>query len=122
MSFNNPKKPKLVESKLSQYYINKIKDKEAKIKMENDLLEKQKIELELLNQPKEPFYKKILDKVIEFIKKNYGFIIMSSLLIILLYIRYIEVNKRKIQMKEIMDKINEKQYQEDKNDESEDYL
>ena len=121
MSFNNPKKPRLVESKLSQYYINKIKDKEAKIKMDNDLMEKQKIELELLNQPKEPFYKKILDKIINFIKINYGFMIMISLLIILLYIRYIEVNKRKVQMQEIMDKIKQKEY-DDENDDSEPYF
>jgi hypothetical protein len=110
MSFNSYRKPRLVEPKLSKYYIDKIKDKENKSKIAQEEVTKQKMELELLNQPAEPFHKKISNYIYEFIIENYGFVIMISLLAILLYVRYIEVNKRKAQLKEVVDKMNVENY------------
>ena len=106
MSFNSYRKPRLVEPKLSKYYINKIKDKDYKSKIAQEEITKQQLEVELLNQPPEPFHKKVSNYIYEFIIENYGFVIMISLLTILLYVRYIEVNKRKAQLKEVVEKMN----------------
>lgn len=116
MSFNGYKKPRLVEPKLSKYYIDKIKEKELNAKIVQDEMLKQKIEFEILNQPPESFHIKIKNYLYNFISENYGFVIMISLLCILLYVRYIEVNKRKAQIKVVMDKINKEQ-----NNEIDDY-
>ena len=109
MSFNSYRKPRLVEPKLSKYYIDKIKEKEQKAKMAQEEFTKQKIEMEILNQPPEPFHKKVTNYIYDFIIENYGFFIMLSLLGILLYVRYLEVNKRKAQMKEVIEQINNKE-------------
>ena len=106
MSFNSYKKPRLVEPKLSKYYIDKIKEKELKAQFAKEELIKQKMETELANKQAEPIYKKFYDQVYLFVIENYGFVIIICLLAILLYVRYIEVNKRKAQVKEIMEKIN----------------
>jgi hypothetical protein len=109
MSFNSYRKPRLVEPKLSKYYIDKIKEKELKAQLAQGELEKQKMEMAILNQPAEPFHKQVTNYVYNFIIENYGFFIMISLLGILLYVRYIEVNKRKAQMKEVIEQINNKE-------------
>lgn len=106
MSFNSYRKPRLVEPKLSKYYIDKIKDKEQKSKIAQEEITKQQIEIELLNQPQEPFHKKVTNYIYQFIIENYGFVIMIFLLAILLYVRYIEVTKRKAQLKEVVEKMN----------------
>jgi hypothetical protein len=106
MSFNSYKKPRLVEPKLSKYYIDKNKEKELNIRIAQEEFEKQKNQMELLNQPIEPLHKKITNYIYNFIIENYGFVLIVSLLIILLYVRYIEVNKRKKQLKEAIEKIN----------------
>lgn len=108
MSFNSYRKPRLVEPKLSKYYIDKIKEKELKAKLAQEEFVKQKMEIELQNQPPEPFHKIITNYIYDFIIQNYGFVIMISLLGILLYVRYIEVNKRKAQMKEVIEQMNNK--------------
>jgi predicted PurR-regulated permease PerM len=107
MSFNSTGKPRLVETKLSKYYLDKIKQKELKEKIALEELEKSKIELELQNyvQPVEPFHKKITGYIWNFVMDNYGFVILVLLLCILLYVRYIEVNKRKAQLKEVLEKM-----------------
>jgi hypothetical protein len=102
MSFDGYiRKPKLIENKIVKYY--NAKNKQNK-----------------LNQPDvneqiihEPLHKKLTNLVWEFIKENYGFFIILILVIILLYVRYIEVNKRKEKMKKIIDQIN---YQNDEHD------
>ena len=106
MSFNSYRKPRLVEPKLSKYYIDKIKDKELKAKIAQEEFTKQKIQMEIENQPPEPFHKQVTKYIYDFIIENYGFFIMLSLLGILLYVRYIEVNKRKAQLKEVVEKMN----------------
>ena len=90
MSFDsNIKKPKLVESKLVNYYNNKIKAIELKQQLET-----------------------------ESIKANYGFVLLISLIIILLYIRYIEVTRRKKQLKELRNKATNNKYIYDDDDDS----
>ena len=113
MSFNSYKKPKLVESKLAKYYIDKIIEKKNnKIIQDNLEINKDIVVLD------EPLHNKIIDYLYNCITKmgvyiqgaiidNYGFILIVSLLIILLYVRYIEVNNRKIKMKKVIDKIKE---------------
>lgn len=107
MSFNKDiKKPKLVENKLIKYYNDKKSQKKLKIKLIEEELQKKKLELEVNNIPVEPIYKKILNPVYELIKEYYGFFIIITLISILLYVRYIEVCKRKNKMKDIIDQIN----------------
>jgi hypothetical protein len=100
------KKPKLIEPKIYKYYNEKLRTKELKEKIKQDEIIKQQ---ELANIPvilPDPWYKKIFVNIWEFIKENYGFFLIISLIIILLYVRYIEVNSRKKKMKDAIDKIN----------------
>jgi hypothetical protein len=107
MSFNiNIKKPKLVENKLIKYYNDKKSQKELRIKLIEEELQKKNLEIDVNNIPVEPIYKKILNPVYELIKEYYGFFIIITLISILLYVRYIEVCKRKNKMKDIIDQIN----------------
>ncbi len=107
MSFNSYKKPKLVETKLSKYYINK-------------LLEQKNIQEQLNKEIVIPIEDSLYNKIIKYlydciyciyiysrqtIANNYGFIFIISLLIILLYVRYIEVDNRKIKMQKLINKI-----------------
>jgi len=107
MSFNTDiKKPKLVENKLIKYYNEKNRQKEVKLKIEQDELLQKQLEEQINNIPPEPIYKKILNPLWEFIKENYGFFIIVTLISILLYVRYIEVSIRKERMKKVIDQIN----------------
>ena len=107
MSFSTEiKKPKLVENKLIKYYNDKNRQKELKIKINQEEVQKKQIQQEANNIPVEPIYKKILNPVWEFIKENYGFFIVVTLISILLYVRYIEVCRRKNKMKIVIDQIN----------------
>jgi hypothetical protein len=87
-------KPNLFPSKLKEYYRNKIM--------------KEKVEYELNGGAdngenkttlSEPIYNNIKQNIIDFAKENYGFILFLSLIIILLYVRYIEVSRRKDKIK-----------------------
>ena len=107
MSFNTDiKKPKLVENKVIKYYNDKKNQKELKIKLVEEEIQKKNLETEANNLLVEPAYKKLLNPVLEFIKENYGFFIIITLILILLYVRYIEVCKRKNKMKDIIKHIN----------------
>ncbi len=100
------KKPKLVEPKIYKYYNDKLRIKELKQKIKQDEILKQQ---ELANIPviePDPWYKKMLESIWECIKENYGFFLIITLISILLYVRYIEVNSRKIKMKNAIDNIN----------------
>jgi uncharacterized membrane protein len=55
------------------------------------------------------YAKSSLSWLIELIKNYYGIILVFSLVSILLYLRYIEVNKRKKQVQDIVDKKKEKE-------------
>ena len=115
MSFDsNIKKPKLVESKLVNYYNNKIKAIELKQQLEIDSIKAAVIP----EIPKITWYKKISNDIIIFIKANYGFVLLISLIIILLYIRYIEVTRRKKQLKELRNKATNNKYIYDDDDDS----
>ncbi len=107
MSFNMEiKKPKLVENKLIKYYNEKSRQKELKLKIAQEELLKKQLEEQANNIPPEPIYKKVLNPIWEFIKENYGFFIVITLISILLYVRYIEVSRRKERMKNVIDQIN----------------
>lgn len=107
MSFNTDiKKPKLVENKVIKYYNQKKNMKELKLKIAEEEIQKKNLEIEANNLPIEPSYKKILNPVLQFVKENYGFFIIITLILILLYVRYIEVCKRKNKMKDIIKNIN----------------
>ena len=98
------KSPKLVEKQLKNYYINKIKlnnIKELKLLKENEL----KNSNYFIDYIK-ILYNYILNYIIEFIKEYYGFVLLFSLIIILLYIRYIEINNRKKKIKKIINNLN----------------
>jgi hypothetical protein len=107
MSFNTDiKKPKLVENKLIKYYNDKNRQKELKLKIEQEDILKKQLEEQSNNTPPEPIYKKVLNPLWEFIKENYGFFIIVTLISILLYVRYIEVSRKKERMKNVIDQIN----------------
>ncbi len=107
MSFNaDIKKPKLVESKLKRYYNEKNRQRELKEKIAQEEVFKKQIEEQASVVPNEPMYKKILNPVWEFIKDNYGFFIIITLISILLYVRYIEVNRKKERMKNVIEQLN----------------
>jgi uncharacterized membrane protein len=110
MSFNTEiKKPKLVENKLIKYFNEKKNQKELKTKLAEEVLQKKNLEIEANNIPVEPIYKKLLNPVWEIIKENYGFFMIITLIIILLYVRYIEVCNRKNKMKDVINRINQNQ-------------
>ena len=87
------KKPNLVEPKLAKYFINKINEHQNKLAQEAIKVEEETI------------FKKYLMNIYDFIYNNYGFVLIISLLIILLYVRYVEVSRRKSKMKKIISQI-----------------
>lgn len=99
-------KPKLIESKIAKLITNKIEGKKNRIIIDNQIKEQEVIQEIINNTPPDPFYKKIIHFILDFLKKNYILIIIITLIIILLYVRYIETKKRKKQMKYILEKIN----------------
>ncbi len=118
MSFDNyNKKPRLIEPKLAKYYIEKTKQKELNEKIKKEELIKQEEIIAQQNIVPEPWYKLMLLSIWEFIKENYGFFLIVTLIIILLYVRYIEVNNRKKKMKHIIEHINS-QSNEDSNEDT----
>lgn len=78
MSLVKKDKPKLIPNKMIEYFT-RIKEEEMKNQIGGS--------------------KEILNKIKIFILTNYGFVILIALICILLYIRYIEVNRRKEKIK-----------------------
>ena len=97
MSFySNMPRPKLVENSIKKQYkeLNEVKE----INKINELI--------LIDENKSKLWYNVIKKVCwDFIKENYGFVLIVSLLIILLYVRYIEVHKRKEKIKELLHQI-----------------
>lgn len=89
------KKPKLIEPKILRYYNEKIQNKN-KIKQDEIIT----------NANAEPWYKNTCGCIGSFIKNNYGFFLIVFLILLLLYVRYIEVNNRKKKMKIVVDQAN----------------
>jgi hypothetical protein len=106
-------RPKLVEGKLIKYYNRKYNS--------SPVIEKpqiiNKIEQPIVNEIKggspivqpmvqniipdnidETWYQKLGSILFQFLKDNYGFVILFLLIVTLLYVRYIEVNKRKVKV------------------------
>jgi len=95
-------KPKLIEPKIQKLIINKLEERKNKIILkEQEIIQNNIIEIPVSTN------KKILNFLIDFLKKNYIFIIIIILTFILLYVRYIETKKRKEQLKHILDEINQ---------------
>ena len=97
-------KPKLIESKIAKLITNKFEEKKNKLIIVNQIKEQEIIQN---NIESIPIQKKIINYILDFFKKNYILIIIFCLISILLYVRYIETRKRKEQMKEILEKIND---------------
>jgi hypothetical protein len=85
-------KPNLIDLKLLKSYNNKIKNKYSIIESSNNIK----------NTYIDDIKKYIFDFIYNFIKEYYGLIIFLVLFIILLYIRYIEVLKRKAKLKQLL--------------------
>jgi hypothetical protein len=83
-------KPKLVDSKLIKYYNEKNKPVEVKEPEVVQVVEEETIQ------------DKILKYMKEFIIENYGFVILFTLILLLLYVRYIEVSKKKQKIKAML--------------------
>ena len=108
MSFENmPKKPSLVEKKILKF-VNFKKQKKF-------LLEQQKIEQIKLEEENTTF-NKCSTFCIDFMKENYGFILLVVLISILLFVRYIECNKKKEKIKDIVTKYANKKKELDEDD------
>lgn len=104
-------RPKLVEGKLLKYYNMKyntnpvIKEKPQIItKIETPIVAEIKggaapiVENIIPTDLPEMWYHKVGNILLQFLKDNYGFVILFLLIVILLYVRYIEVNKRKVKV------------------------
>jgi hypothetical protein len=95
MSFEHiPHKPALVEKKILKYVNNRMKQKYMAVKEK---------EIEVIKQS-ETWYSKLGDYMLEFMKENYGFVLLFLLISLLLLVRYIEYNKKKEKIKEIITK------------------
>lgn len=84
-------KPKLVDSKLIKYYNEKNK---AVVEVK---------EPDVVEVIEETIQDKIYEYMKKFIIENYGFVILFSLILLLLYVRYIEVSKKKKKIKEMFE-------------------
>lgn len=102
------RRPKLVERNILKYVNNMKKQKYlAKKEIEQKEIQEKEIEIEVQSKT---WYNKVSDYMWDFIKENYGFVLLFILIILLLFIRYIECNKRKDKIKDIVVK-----YANDKN-------
>lgn len=107
MSFyTSIKKPNLVEPKLINYYKDKIIQKNLKKKVElanNEKIQNEK-NMQIILQS-ETWYTKLCNICLNFFKENYGFVILTFLITVLLWIRYIEVLRRKDKIKKLQEQI-----------------
>ena len=109
MSFyTSTKKPSLISMNMLNSIKNRIREKNIKQKM----LVKKMAEIEkekmLQNEEKsKTWYKTLYLNTVEFVKENYGFVILVILISILLYIRYIEVSKNKDKIMKIKKRLHE---------------
>ena len=99
-------KPKLIEPKIAKLINDKIEGRKNKIILENQIKE---IEIIQSNTLSEPFQKKILNYLLDFLKKNYVLIIVFLLIIILLSVRYFETKKRKEKMIKLLEYVDEEE-------------
>ena len=100
-------KPKLIEDKILKNYYEKLKKKYI-ISPENinKLIDNpidNPIDKPIDNPINNKWYYKLLLYIWNIIKEYYGFFTIMTLLTILLYVRYIEVNKRKDKIKYLLE-------------------
>lgn len=101
-------KPALVEKRILKYVNNKTKQKYITTKKKEINIQQEK-EIEIIKQS-ETWYTRLGDYMLEFMKENYGFVLLILLISLLLLVRYIECNKKKEKIKEIITKyVNDKE-------------
>ena len=99
MSFDiYSKRPKLVEPKLLKYYNDMNKEVEMK-----EMALKQEMEKKEVEMKEDTFSNKILECIKNFVIENYGFVILFTLISLLLYVRYIEVKRKKEKIKQLLE-------------------
>jgi predicted PurR-regulated permease PerM len=90
MSIVKKEKPRLIPHKMLNYF-NHLKEEEIKKQQGGALND-------------------IINSIKEFIKTNYGFVIIVALILVLLYVRYLEVNRRKEKIKIYIDETKKKKH------------
>lgn len=103
----NKKKYNLIGSKFIKHYKKKLrKINKPQTKLTNNLINQNIVggATIAVETPNITWYQTIYNHIIDFLKDNYGFLILILLILILLYVRYIEVLKRKEKIKKIKKK------------------
>ncbi len=106
MSFDSyNKKPRLVDKKIVRFYSDQYRQKDQLDKFKQEEVIKQQQIHEIII-PQETFGTLCYNSFMDFIKENYGFVILFTLIFVLLYVRYVEVCHRKEKIKNIIQQIN----------------
>jgi len=101
MSFEYiPKKPSLVDRSVLKYVNDKTKQKHL---AENEVKHNDEIKMKEVENNNKPWFEKAQTYVWNFMKENYGFVILVVLIVLLLIVRYIECVRKKEKIREIVD-------------------
>jgi hypothetical protein len=101
MSFEYiPKKPSLVDRNVLKYVNDKTKQKHL---AEKEVKQNEENKMKEVENNNKPWTEKVQTYIWNFMKENYGFVILVILIILLLIVRYIECVRKKQKIKEMVD-------------------